>query len=285
MRLTTGMRFATGLSCCLAVLLCTGATHAASLTLGSRTLVSTNNANFDISVFDGAASYNDRGVGGAEPGTPTFTNTFGDGTVLDYNFVGNAGNGSPLTTYASGGAGRIPTPTSAAANVSGNGENWSNVWTTTDPAGFTSTKDHNPTGVVGAANTFARSAEVDGTIDISGLVSGQIYIPHGSFRQQWDVTLTMTGPGQPDLVAADGTTANIDGNNGWITDFSFDNAGGLYDTIAYNYTHRDRDGSRARFMGVILDGNDIPEPSTLALATLGLLGLLGCRRRRGRHTS
>ena len=58
-----------------------GSAHAATLTLGSRVNVSQNNANFDISVFDGAASYNDRGVGGSEPGTPTFTNTFGDGTV------------------------------------------------------------------------------------------------------------------------------------------------------------------------------------------------------------
>ena len=58
-------------------------------------------------------------------------------------------------------------------------------------------------GVAGAANTFARAAEVDGTIDISGLASGQIYIPHGTFINQWTLTLTMSGPGQPDIVAID----------------------------------------------------------------------------------
>ena len=51
------------------------------------------------------------------------------------------------------------------------------MWTSTDPVGFTTTKNHNPTGNAGAANTFARSAEVDGTIDISGLVSGTVYFP------------------------------------------------------------------------------------------------------------
>ena len=40
--------------------------HAATLTFDSRTNVSQNNANFDISV-NGNLSYNDRGAGGVEP--------------------------------------------------------------------------------------------------------------------------------------------------------------------------------------------------------------------------
>jgi len=194
----------------LAVLVLTSSSvHAGIISFDSRTLVSTNNANFDISVFEGNAKYNDRGVGGSQPGSPSFETILGDGTVLDYNFVGNANNGStPLTTYASGGAGRIPTPTSPIANTHGSGEDWANVWTTNDPGpNITfdgSAKNHNPTGVTDAGNTFARTAEVDGTIDISGLESGQVYIPHGSYLNQWNVTLTMTGDGQTDLVAADG---------------------------------------------------------------------------------
>ena len=233
--------------------------RAATLTEGATVQVSTNNANFDISVFPGAAGYNDRGIGGTEPGTPSFTNTFGDGTIVDYNFVGNQGNGSPLTTYASGTANRIPTPTSPSANVSSNGEDWANVWTTTDPAGFTSTKNHNPTSTPGAANTFARSANVTGTVDISSLSSGQLFFPHGTFINSWELTVTMTGDGQPTLNANASMADGSSPNKGWITDFTFTDAS-AYDTITYTYTNSDSDGSRARFMGVILGGSI--EPAT-----------------------
>ncbi len=225
--------------------------HTASLTKGARVQVSTNNQNFNISVFPGSASYDDSGRNSPVP----LTNTFGDGTVTDYNFIGNSGTGSALTTYASGGAGLIPTPTAPAANVHGNGENWSNVWTTTDPVGFTTAKNHNPTGVAGAANTFARCANVSGTIDISGLESGTVYIPHGTYVNNWTLTLTMTGPGQTPLAATDTQGGNGPSTNyGWITDFNFADAS-LYDTITYTYINADSDGSRARFMGVIIDGS------------------------------
>ena len=39
--------------------------HGATLTNVGNTLVSTNNANYALSVFDGQAAYNDRGVGGS----------------------------------------------------------------------------------------------------------------------------------------------------------------------------------------------------------------------------
>jgi hypothetical protein len=85
------------------------------------------------------------------------------------------------------------------------------------------------------------------------LRAGTLYIPHGTFINQWTLTLTMSGPGQEDVVATDAQTANGVGTNfGWITSFSFTNTG-AYNTITYNYTNGDRDGSRARFMGVILE--------------------------------
>lgn len=276
----TRKRINAGLTLALvAVAMLTVATSVDAVTFVSQTEVSQNNANFDISVFAGDAKYNNRGVGGVEPGAPTFENILGDGTVLDYKFF-HSPNES-IVSYADGGAGRISDATTTAANVNGGGENWSNVWTTSDPGvGFSTTKDFTNGSV---PNTFARSAEVDGTIDISGLASGQVYIPHGTFINQWALTLTMTGAGQTDIVAVDEQTANGPGRNfGWITEFAFDTMGGAYDTITYNYTNADRDGSRARFMGVILDGvapPAVPEPATATLGLIGVAGLLMRRRR------
>lgn len=88
----------------------------------------------------------------------------------------------------------------------------------------------------------------------------------------------MTGAGEADIVALESQDTNgISRNLGWITNFSFTNEG-QYDTIDYNFTHQDRDGSRARFMGVILTPQAVPEPSSIALLGLAGLGLL--RRRR-----
>ncbi len=266
------------------------ATTSYGVTFVARQQVSTNNANFDISLFPGNAKYNDRGLGGSEPGAPTTQWILGDGTVSSYNLVGNNGSGSELTTYASAGT-RTPTPVRVGptASTHGSGEDWANVWTTNDPGPditFSgSAKNHNPTGVAGAANTFARVVAADGTIDIAGLESGQIYFPVGSFNNSWMLTLTMSGAGQTDIIAMDseGGIGNV--NRGYISEFSFVNDGS-YDQILYEWRHTDLDGSpgsRARFMGVILDGvepsNTIPEPATATLAMLGVGGLLARRRR------
>ena len=266
------------LACAAALtLLTTTAVHSQSLTLGSRVTVSENNANFNISVFDGKATYDNSGTG-AYTNPPLTVGTFGDGTVLDYAFYTT--KNSVLNEYANGGAGRISA--SAPVNLlTPSGQNWADVWTTSDPGtGFNTTKDFdagpNPTA------THAMAAQVDGLIDITGLESGQIYIPHGTFNNGWDLTLTMTGVGQTDLVALDsnGGIGNI--NVGYITDFSFDNTGLLYDTIALSYAHQDRDGSpgsRARFMGVILDGTaaaaPVPEPASVAIWSILGLALAG----------
>ena len=215
----------------------------ASLVSVANTVVSNNNANYDLSVFAGQAAYNDRGVGGSEPGAPTFRNTLGDGTLLSYNLVGNSGTGSVLTSYASSGT-RTPVPVAdntGATTTHGNGENWANVWATTDPGAgtvFTGTQD-GTAGVAGAANTFARASTVDGTIDISGMATGDIYFPIGTFSNGFSLTLTMTGSGA-DLVAdytvANGVIGNT--NRGFISEFSFTNEG-QYDTINYEWRHLD----------------------------------------------
>jgi len=246
------------------------------LTLGDRTLVSVNNANFNISVFDGKAFYDNAGTS-----DPPINVTLGDGTVMDYNLiVSRSGQTDPLS-YADGGAGRTPDPYDPNPGSGGwsnnNGQNWANVWTVSDPD--TDPKDF----ISGAINTtHAGHAEIEGTVDISNMTSGTLYFPHGTYINQWSLTLTMTGSGQPDLTAVDSQGNGPGTNFGWITDFSFTNPDLTYDTITYNYVHGDADGSRARFMGVILDGNVVPEPVTMLALGLSVASLGRYVRKRRR---
>lgn len=234
----------------------------------------------DISVVDGSAGY--EGTGG-NPNSNTsgepapVSGTFGDGTVVDYRFFGNVVDEDvslELVTYASGSAGRISTVFATdAANVSGGNINFLDVWTITDPVNFTSTADH-------TTNTMARVADASGTIDISGMLSGDIYFLAGGFGGTERFTLTMTGAGQPDIVVV-GQGSWPRPNRVHLHDWTFDNADLEYDTISYDFFHADRDGSAARFGGVILDGEfpiPVPEPSSLVLIGIGSLALL--RRRR-----
>jgi hypothetical protein len=104
---------------------------------------------------------------------------------------------------------------------------------------------------------------------------------YGSYANPNTVALTMTGAGQTTLTA-EHTEDPPSTNQAWISEFTFANAS-LYDTISWTYTNTDTDASRARFMGVILDGTStvIPEPSTFLIwALLAGLGVgLGWRRR------
>ncbi|MFT7302099.1 MAG: hypothetical protein ACI8UZ_000935 [Akkermansiaceae bacterium] len=235
--------------------------QAASLDLGDRIRVSTNVIDFNLSVFPGKAGYE------GDDESPVTFGIFGDGTVTDYHFFNSPADS--INSYADGGAGLIGMAVCPAQNINGGGESWSDLWTTNDPGpGYTTTPDFST-----SVNTFARSANISGTIDISGLESGTIYIPHGTYINQWALTLTMTGPGQNPITTDDTQQSNGPSTNfGWITDFAFTDAS-LYDTISYTYTNGDIDGSRARFMGVILDGTPIAtNPPTVINGAVTKLG-------------
>ena len=159
-------------------------------------------------------------------------------------------------TYASGAEGRIGTFVATHPdNVSGGNINFLDIYETTDPGvgfgGGTQIVPANPADHT--TNTMARIADGTGTIDISGMSDGLIYFLAGGAGTE-RFTLTMSGPGQTDVVEV--------GQGNWprdnrihLHDWSFDNPGLLYETISYEYYHGDRDGSYARFGGVILDGN------------------------------
>ena len=213
--------------------------------------------NFDVSVVDGQAGY----IGALN------SDTFGDGTILDYRFFNSTDNTFNANGYANGGDGIVGT--ASATNTSSNNLNWADTWTTgninTDSANFSS-------------QTMARSQGILGSINISQLEYGSLDFITGTYINSWTISLTMSGIGQSDMLASftNGNSSGI--NTAFNSTFSFSDAN-LYDTISYTYTNTDADGSRARFMGVVVDGvaTAVPEPTTLAIFALGVIGLASRR--------
>ena len=221
----------------MAVLVLTAATaSAAVLTHDATVEVSDDHSMFDVSVFPGKAGYDD----GIDSGV------FGDGTVLDYRFFNHYPDNLTFngTGYVDGGADLISEATATnTSDTNGGALGWADVWTTNDP-------DADPANFT--TETIARAQGVLGTVDISRMKSGTLYFIYGSYEDLNTVALTMSGPGQPDILA-DHTEDPPLVNKAWISSFDFSDAG-AYDTISYSYTNTDTDASRARFMGVIVDG-------------------------------
>jgi len=247
---------------CLAIL--PGSAHAGTLALSGTDLISNTEqgtVDINLSFFAGSASYSG----------PQGSGVFGDGTVLDYRLI----DSSDGTGYANGGGSRVPALTVPAVTDSGTSSAKLDVWTTTDPDGFTTVPDLDN-------KATAKNGNVSGDIDISGLVSGTVYVIHGMQGVQATVSATMTGAGQTDVTTDDHVYDPVgSGRLFYVTSFDFTNAADDYDTISFSYTG-DLDatpGSRARFMGVAVAGV-VPEPAsgTMVLVGLGVLAVL--RRRR-----
>jgi len=190
---------------------------------------------FNISVYPGKASYSNF--------DGSVTGVFGDGTVLGYRFFNS--DGTVLSSYADDGSGIVAPVVSPPDVDVGGSESWANVWTTTDPGvDFANAADI-------TEDTLTRSRNITGTIDISSLSSGTVYVIFGANRNWATVTLTMSGAGQTDIQAEYYIDPPNDKNRMWVSSFDFSDAEG-YETITYAYTYANAD--RCRFMGVIIDG-------------------------------
>jgi len=243
--MNTRIRFKTVLTFAIVAMaiigLVTTTASAAELTHDTAVRIYDNSApsgNYKLSVFPGKAMYS--AFGG------NVTGTFGDGKVLDYRFFNTSDD--VMGTYAHGEAGIIAYVTPPSSDTTHGNDSFAEVWTTNDPnADFLG----DPANYI--ADTQARAQGFTGTIDISGLRSGTVYLIYGTYEDYNAISLTMSGDGQPDLTADH--WENPSGTNCvWISSIDFSNDADLYDTISYTYVNNDFDASRARFAGVIIDG-------------------------------
>jgi hypothetical protein len=238
-------------------------THIASPDLGRDEI--------NISVFDGKAAYDGNGGEGV----------MGGGTATDYRLFRDSGDliTDPIETFASKGS-RIGDITKTGT-YSFNRRDYLDFWTTTDPGTLTagipafSSAANYDFSLDGEHTAIGFGSNVSGSINISGLASGSLYLFIGTFNDGYTVTLTMSGAGQTDVtdnVVLNGGIPNqstIDGY--WVSEFNFaDNAAGDYTSISYDIS-----GINGHFAGVVLA---VPEPSTTAL--LGSFGVLMLLRRR-----
>jgi len=219
---------------------------AATLTLEELVEVSFDKSEFNISVYPGNASYSN--VDGS------VTGVFGDGTVLGYRFFNS--DGLVMSSYADDGTGIVaPVVSPPEADLDGS-ESWANVWTTTDPGvDFATAADI-------TEDTLTRGSNITGTIDISSLSSGTVYVIFGGLKNNLSVTLTMSGAGKTDIQAEYSWDNPATLNTFWVASFDFSDAGG-YETITYHYTIDV--ARRGRFVGVIIDnlGVEIHTPAMM----------------------
>lgn len=212
--------------------------NAATLTSNSNVLIGSN-SDHEISVYSGKAAYDGLSSG-----------VFGDNTILDYIFFNN----DTISTggYADGGKGFLSEITLDSGQNTYNLDRL-DLWTVTDPGSVTvGIPDFSTTADYGGA-TLTGSGRVGatGNIDISQLQSGNVYVLCGHYENPFTVTVTMTGPGQPDIVVS----STIDPPNArqdYVVAFDFDNTGLLYDLITYDY--QGGASNRSRFTGIVLDG-------------------------------
>jgi hypothetical protein len=237
-------------------------------------LVSTTEANggLDVSVYAGEAGWSGNMNGTIVAGT------FGEGTVLDYAFFNDTFG--TLEAYAEGAESRIGE--ASFKNISSAGvTTLSDVWTSMDPN--TGNGEFSTTPDFRNVETVARVQDGGGTIDVSGLASGTVYLIYGTFINTNQVAATLSGAGQDDIhVVAEGVGGEkqMGSHAGlWITRFDFTTDNGAYTNVLYKYTNEDMDASRARFMGVVVVGTAIHTSGTIGLFGFGALLVLLLRKK------
>lgn len=274
--------------------LSTGTVSAATLQITNQRIAEGNIANtsghYGVSVFGGQLSFNG----------PTSGVVVAPSAVRDWAFY-NGGNSSndamnpvpfELATYSTGSAGRIQSPAAAAGQSavrgetgSNGGDNRLNFWVTTDPGStFSSPADFigGDGTTVSNGDTTARLRDASITIDLSGLTTGSVFVFRGGFNNGSNVQTL-------NAVLSDGSATMTESYTFAINDIAgtrgteaaivnFDTSGG-FDTLTITHDTVGNSGSRSRFAGLVVTGEQVPEPGSTLLLGLSV-GILALRRNR-----
>jgi hypothetical protein len=187
-----------------------------------------------------------------------------------YRFV-NRSAGPAINTVAEGGSLNI-TMTTTDLSYDSFGQNGTKLWTTNDPGAnlLSPSLTANFTGGIGIRDI----SNVSGSIDITDLASGTVWFIYGGYNSTPSITGIMADTDGPELDLPVGNAHIGDNANQqemFAASFDFVNDAG-YDSIDYTYT------VGTRWVGIMVTGTAIPEPSAALLGGLGFLALL--RRRR-----
>lgn len=249
-----------------AIALTVGSSHAATIASGGTDhLVGGGNADDDylISVNTNNAGYANTYSGGTSL-TGTINKSFNN-PIVGYRFVNTSSGPAINSVLESGGIVSLMTTTDTSFDSFG--QNDGAFYTTTDPGS-------NLLSPTGSANSTAPGirdlSDFSGSVDISGITEGSIYMFYGQWGNVATLNATMSGTALTDINSGNlfsGVTA-VAQQNIFVTRIDFVNDLG-YETISYT-------SNGSRLVGAVVTA--VPEPSAALLGGLGLLALL--RRRR-----
>jgi len=253
----------------LPIALAVTSSYAASLASGGTDhLVGGGNTDDDylISVNANNAGYANTYSGGTAL-TGSINVAF-NGSIEGYNFVQAASN-TIGSVFAGGGIVSTMTTTDTAFDSFQQGQGA--IYTTMDPGADLLAPSAGPDSTALNSPGIRDLTDFSGTVDISGITEGSIYMFYGQWSGGASLTATMSGTALADINSGElfGSVTPVGQQNIFVTRIDFVNDLG-YDSIAYTST-----GSR--LVGAVVTA--VPEPSSLAL--LGFAGFaLMLRRRR-----